>query len=124
VEGVSFKVQRGDELLVASVPPVNAWKGARGGGGRHPGLLKHLSRDDLVLYHYGEIRTAPAEAHLSVCRDCSDRLRAMRRDLERLTLPPRADGGGAAERASNSGRPSVWRRLLARLALAGSDRRS
>jgi len=48
----------------------------------------------------------------------------MRGDLERLTLPPRADGGGAAERASNSGRPSVWRRLLARLALAGSDRRS
>jgi hypothetical protein len=48
----------------------------------------------------------------------------MKLDLERLTLPPRAEGGRATERASNSGRPSVWRRLLVRLTLAGSDRRS
>jgi hypothetical protein len=48
----------------------------------------------------------------------------MRLDLERLALPPRADSLSATGRTSNSGRPSVWRRLLVRLALAGSDRRS
>src|SRR6478672_8025518 len=57
--------------------------------GGHPAdarRLKHLHDDDLVLYSGGEIRTAPAQAHLHVCRGCRDRLRALELDVGRLSL--------------------------------------
>ncbi len=95
--------------------------------------MKHLHDDDLVLYHYGEIRTAPAEGHLSICRGCRDRLAAMRLDLEKLSLAPperiamRPPGPAEAPRpvprASPRPRPSLVRRLLLFLAFAGTDRR-
>ena len=59
--------------------------------GGHPDSarrLKHLHDDDLVLYHYGEIRTAPAETHLRICRGCRDRLRSMPFDPASFTPPP------------------------------------
>jgi hypothetical protein len=90
----------------------NARKGARGGGGRHHGLLKHLSNDDLTLYHYREIRTAPAEKHLSVCRGCRDRLSAIALDPEALT--PRSAGPSPKPPEKPRARIPLWRRLLFR----------
>jgi len=71
--------------------------------------LKHLRDDDLVLYQDGEIRTAPAERHLHVCRGCRDRLQALDRRVSRMTLPP------AAGPPSPPRRLSLWQRLLKRL---------
>jgi hypothetical protein len=81
--------------------------------------LKHLHDDDLVLYHYGEIRTAPAEGHLRICRGCRDRLRAMPFDPAVLKPPP-ADftrpPAGAKPRPEAARRsPGLLRRLLFRL---------
>ncbi|HEV8609515.1 MAG TPA: hypothetical protein VGS98_05540 [Thermoanaerobaculia bacterium] len=112
-----------DEPPVRSVSSADARKGASGGGGPHHGLLKHLSKDDLVLYQYGEIRTAPAEGHLSVCRGCRDRLRVMRLDVERLTPAPPGDPSRPPAPQKGAPRLPAWRRLLLRLALAGSARR-
>ena len=50
--------------------------------------VKHLGDDDLVLYQDGEIRTAPAERHLHVCRGCRDRLQALDLEIDRLKKPP------------------------------------
>ena len=52
--------------------------------------MKHLGDDDLVLYQDGEIRTAPAERHLHVCRGCRDRLQALDLEIDRLKKPPSA----------------------------------
>jgi hypothetical protein len=88
--------------------------------------LKHLHDDDLVLYSGGEIRTAPAKAHLHVCRGCRDRLRALELDLDRLSLPPEP---AAVARSAPAvpprlpAKPAWWRRLLHRLAPARDDRR-
>jgi hypothetical protein len=89
--------------------------------------MKHLHNDDLVLYHYGEIRTAPAEGHLRICRGCRDRLQMLTLDLERLSLaspPPATASWTAPPSPSRRPRLAVWRRLLLRLAYAGTDRRS
>ncbi|HSE64758.1 MAG TPA: hypothetical protein VLG15_14205 [Thermoanaerobaculia bacterium] len=124
----SLKTGRLHGNHVQSVSLADARKGARGGGGRqHPGLLKHLSKDDLVLYQYGEIRTAPAEGHLSVCRGCRDRLSAMRLDVERLVSPPAGHGRRSAPPASPPPAPprlSVWRHLREALFRVVPGRRS
>lgn len=86
---------------------MRAWKGA-GGGGPHPGLLRHLSRDDLVLHHYGEVRTAPTERHLAECPTCRERLRALRRDLQEPSN----------HAALSPPRPPIWRRILLALGSA------
>jgi hypothetical protein len=80
--------------------------------GGHPhraDRLKHLRDDDLVLYQDGEIRTAPAERHLHVCRGCRDRLQALDLQLSRLTFPPAT---GAPPPPPNL---PLWRRVLRRL---------
>ena len=71
---------------------------------------RHLSEEDLILHRYGE---APApeeiESHLASCGDCRgqrDRLVADLALLDRLVVPERDAGYGAA----------VWRRLKPRLA--------
>jgi hypothetical protein len=74
--------------------------------------LKHLRDDDLVLYQDGEIRTAPAERHLHVCRGCRDRLQALDLELTRLSLPPAAPA---------TRKVPVWRRFLRRVGLAARD---
>jgi hypothetical protein len=81
--------------------------------------LKHLHDDDLVLYHYGEIRTAPAEGHLRICRGCRERLSAMPFDPAVLKPPP-ADFTRPIARPEPSPeapprRPGLLRRLLLRL---------
>jgi hypothetical protein len=102
---------------------------AREPQGRPPertAATKHLHDDDLVLYHYGEIRTAPAEGHLRICRGCRDRLQTLSLDLQRLSLapPPPATASWTTPRnPSRRPRLAVWRRLLLRLAYAGTDRR-
>jgi len=88
--------------------------------------MKHLHDDDLVLYQYGEIRTAPAEGHLRICRGCRDRLQTLALDLDRLSLappPPATASWTASRRPSRPPRLAIWRRLLLRLAYAGTDRR-
>jgi hypothetical protein len=88
--------------------------------------MRHLHDDDLVLYHYGEIRTAPAQRHLSICRGCRDRLQTLSLDIERLSLappPPATASWGVPRSPSPRPRLAVWRRLLLRLAYAGTDRR-
>lgn len=98
--------------------------------GGHPDSarrLKHLHDDDLVLYHYGEIRTAPAEGHLRICRGCRDRLRSMPFDPSALTPPP-ADFQKPT-RAERKVHPPLGRtvgflhRFLRRLASTGAGRR-
>ncbi|PYQ34364.1 MAG: hypothetical protein DMF54_05060 [Acidobacteria bacterium] len=87
---------------------------------------KHLHDDDLVLYHYGEIRTAPAEGHLRICRGCRDRLQMLSLDLDRLSLappPPATASWTASRRPPRPPRRAFWRRLLLRLAYAGTERR-
>jgi len=74
--------------------------------------LKHLRDDDLVLYQDGEIRTAPAERHLHVCRGCRDRLQALDLELSRLSLPPAAPA---------TRKVPAWRRFLRRVGLAARD---
>ena len=81
--------------------------------------MKHLHDDDLVLYHYGEIRTAPAEGHLRICRGCRDRLRAMPFDPSVLKPPP-VDFARPVARPEPSPeatprRPGLLRRFLLRL---------
>jgi hypothetical protein len=81
--------------------------------------LKHLHDDDLVLYHYGEIRTAPAEGHLRICRGCRERLNAMPFDPAVLKPPP-ADFTRRIAHVEPSPeapprRPGLLRRLLVRL---------
>ncbi|HZI65572.1 MAG TPA: hypothetical protein VFF17_03310 [Thermoanaerobaculia bacterium] len=88
--------------------------------------MKHLHDDDLVLYHYGEIRTAPAEGHLRICRGCRDRLRSMPFDPSALTPPPADLRSPARERKVQP--PPVrtvgfLRRLLRRLVPPGKDGR-
>ncbi len=87
--------------------------------------MRHLHDDDLVLYHYGEIRTAPAEVHLSICRGCRERLQTLSLDIERLSLAPLQPALATLSAARNPLRPrlAVWRRLLLLLAYAGTDRR-
>jgi hypothetical protein len=68
--------------------------------------LKHLRDDDLVLYQDGEIRTAPAEKHLHVCRGCRDRLQALELQLSRLTFPPAAGDPPPPPKLP------LWRRIL------------
>jgi hypothetical protein len=109
-----------DEMPLPSVPSGNGKKGAQGGGGRTARSLTHLSRDDLVLYHYREIRTAPAEEHLGACRICRDRLgRIEHEELAR----PAAEGRPAFTSPSRPRLP-IWRRLLLLLAFVGSGRRT
>ncbi|MEO8350054.1 MAG: hypothetical protein ABI610_14195 [Acidobacteriota bacterium] len=91
--------------------------------------MKHLHDDDLVLYHYGEIRTAPAEGHLRICRGCRDRLQSMPLDPSAL-IPPPADFTRPARAERQPHPPPVvqktvgfLRRFLHRLALPGSGRR-
>ncbi|MDQ5857614.1 MAG: hypothetical protein M3542_04960 [Acidobacteriota bacterium] len=90
--------------------------------------MKHLHDDDLVLYHYGEIRTAPAEGHLRICRGCRDRLQSMPFDPSALTPPP-AHFTRPTRAEAEPNPPSFpqvhgfLRRLLLRLAFAGSGRR-
>jgi hypothetical protein len=74
--------------------------------------LKHLRDDDLVLYQDGEIRTAPAERHLHVCRGCRDRLQALDLELTRLSFPPEAPA---------TKKVPAWRRFLQRVGLAARD---
>ena len=95
-----------------SVFSTNARKGARGGGGRHHGLLKHLSKDDLTLYHFREIRTAPAEKHLSLCRGCRDRLAAISLDVGRLIPPPGTTAPPPSPPEAPRPKAPLWRRLL------------
>jgi len=101
---------------------------ARDTQGRPPertAAIRHLHDDDLVLYHYGEIRTAPAQGHLRICRGCRDRLQTLTLDLERLSLappPPATASRTAPQSPSRRPRLAVWRRLLLRLAYAGTDR--
>ncbi|HEX9286232.1 MAG TPA: hypothetical protein VF999_03080 [Thermoanaerobaculia bacterium] len=88
--------------------------------------MKHLRDDDLVLYHYGEIRTAPVENHLAICRDCRNRLRTLTLDIDRLSFappPPATASRIAPEISARRPRLAVWRRLLLLLAYAGTDRR-
>jgi hypothetical protein len=96
-----------------------------GGHPRRVDRLKHLRDDDLVLYHDGEIRTAPAERHLHVCRGCRDRLAILDLELSRLSLPRAAQplpppSAGIAPRPPKL---PAWRRLFRRLACPGSFRR-
>jgi RNA polymerase sigma-70 factor, ECF subfamily len=63
--------------------------------------LKHLRDDDLVLYQDGEIRTAPAERHLHVCRGCRERLQALDLELTRLSFQ------SAASPSPNLARPAT-----------------
>jgi hypothetical protein len=84
--------------------------------------LKHLHDDDLVLYHYGEIRTAPAEGHLRICRGCRDRLRSMPFDPAALTPPP-ADFTRPPRATPQPSRLGLFRRLLLKLAFSGAGRR-
>ena len=96
-----------------------------GGHPAHARRLKHLHDDDLVLYSGGEIRTAPAQAHLHVCRGCRDRLRALELDVDRLSLSSgrgEAPTGPAPVAPLLPRKPAWWRRLLDRLVPAG-DRR-
>ncbi len=72
--------------------------------------MKHLADDDLVLYQDGEIRTAPAERHLHVCRGCRDRLQALDLEIDRLKKPP------SHGLAPPPPKLAAWRRLLRRLA--------
>jgi hypothetical protein len=78
--------------------------------------LKHLHDDDLVLYHYGEIRTAPAEGHLRICRGCRDRLRSIPFDPSTLKPPPadfvRPLASPAAAPEETRRRPGLLRRFL------------
>lgn len=81
--------------------------------------MKHLHDDDLVLYHYGEIRTAPAEGHLRICRGCRDRLRSMPFDPAVLKPPPadftRPAAGPKTGSAPTPRPPGLLRRFLFRL---------
>lgn len=68
----------------------------------------HLTDDDLVLLHYGELQDAAASAHLAACGACREHAEALRRVLEavsRAELP---------ERGEHYGR-EVWIRLRPRL---------
>jgi hypothetical protein len=46
----------------------------------------------------------------------------MQLDVERLKLPPESRSAPMAS-GNPAGRPAIWRRILLRLALAGSTRR-
>ncbi len=74
--------------------------------------MKHLSEDDLILFHYGEADdTAAARAHLDGCDRCTASYAELRRtlalvdDFDRATLPERDAGYGR----------QVWARLAPRL---------
>jgi hypothetical protein len=78
--------------------------------------LKHLRDDDLVLYQDGEIRTAPAERHLYLCRGCRERLQVLELEMRRLSAAPAAAPPLEEGRRPTRGLPA-WRRFLQRLGL-------
>ncbi len=71
--------------------------------------MKHLSHDELVLYHYGELaERREAEGHLAACALCRTEYAALRRTLaaaEALPVPERGEGYGR----------EVWARIRPRL---------
>jgi hypothetical protein len=71
--------------------------------------MKHLSEEELILYHYGEVEDlAPFRAHLAECPACATQHDELRRVLElagRAPVPERDDNYGVA----------VWERLAGRL---------
>lgn len=72
--------------------------------------MKHLSEEQLVLYHYGEgPGGAAAEAHLAGCAPCRAQLESLRRVLAAVEAAP------VPERGEGYGR-EVWARLQPRLA--------
>lgn len=85
--------------------------------------MKHPREDDLVLYRYGEIRTAPVERHVSICRGCRDRLRTMKLDPDLLSPAPPPTRYAPRVPPATPPRPlPFWRRLLLLLAPAGTRR--
>ena len=71
--------------------------------------MKHLSHDELVLYHYGELAERPeAEGHLAECGACRaeyDALKQMLVVAGSVPVPERGEGYGR----------EVWARLRPRL---------
>lgn len=71
--------------------------------------MKHLSEEQLVLYHYGEGGgRAAAEEHLAACQVCRSESQALRTVLAAVSAQP------VPERAEDYGR-AVYARLRARL---------
>ena len=74
------------------------------------GANRHLSEDELTLFHYGELEGHPgAELHLvdcAACRGSYAELTAVLATVETLPVPDRGDGYGA----------EVWERLSSRIA--------
>jgi hypothetical protein len=71
--------------------------------------MKHLTQDELVLYHYGELAGRhEAENHLAECAACRAALETLRRTLaaaEALPVPERGEGYGR----------EVWARVRTRI---------
>ncbi len=67
--------------------------------------MKHLSEDQLILFHYGESDTQEADRdHLDECSRCRSELRTLQRTLSEVVLEP------VPERPDDYGQ-RVWRRI-------------
>ena len=100
--------------------------------------MQHLSEEQLVLYHYGEIEDRPqVESHLAACSSCRASYQAIRDVLaavEAAPVPePREDYGAsvwhklrpalgrlAEARELHPTRPRLWHWLFPRWAMAGA----
>ena len=71
--------------------------------------MKHLSEEQLVLYHYGEADDLPGiREHVASCNSCRANYQSLRDALgilDRVKVPERTEGYGA----------EVWQRLRSRL---------
>jgi hypothetical protein len=67
--------------------------------------MKHLSEDQLILFHYGESDTQDADKrHLDDCSSCRSELKALQRTLSEVVPDP------VPERPDDYGQ-RVWRRI-------------
>ena len=79
--------------------------------------MKHLSEDQLVLYHYREPEGLPldeVERHLAACADCRTNYEGLKQVLAKVEMLP------VPERTENYG-AEVWQRLRPRLTVQASS---
>lgn len=94
--------------------------------------MKHISEDDMILYHYGEVEDATSvRRHLEACAECAaqwSKLQAVMAAVEPTPVPERGEGYGAQVwqqvryRLSEKSEVTGWRAWLVpqRLAFAGA----
>ncbi len=94
--------------------------------------MKHISDDDMILYHYGEVEEATdIRRHLEACAECAaqwKKLQAVMAAVEPTAVPERGEEYGAQVwqqvryRLPEKGESRGWRAWLApqRMALAGA----